>query len=80
MAKEGEQLRRVLVSLAKGRERGDRNKFEVFEPVGRSTRWDLTESVAGTRWVLTSKTEEGSKNVKARLAANGYQTPALMDG
>ena len=38
------------------------------------------EDVVGTRWVLAWEGVGGAKTVKARLAAKGYQDPALKDG
>ena len=39
-----------------------------------------SKAIVGTRWVLTWKIVDQTKNAKARLAAKGYQDPDLKEG
>ena len=40
----------------------------------------MARDIAGTRWVLTWKSVEGRRTVKARLVARGFQDPDLAAG
>ena len=52
-------------------------KFKVFEPVRAG---NSSKAIGDTRWVLTWKMVACKRDVRARLAAEGYQDPELMTG
>ena len=63
-----------LVGVAKGRELNASEQLKVFKTLqGRRN----SKSFVDTRWALTWKTVHGKKDVRARLAAKGYQGPDL---
>ena len=62
------------MGVAKGRELNASEQLKVFKTLqGRRN----SKSFVDTRWALTWKTVHGKKDVRARLAAKGYQGPDL---
>ena len=62
---------------AKKRKLDASSKFQVFSPV----LWKhVNKDIVDTRWVLTWKSVDGRRAVKARLAARGFQDPVLAAG
>ena len=54
--------------------------WEKFDVYARRNACNASREIAQIRWVLTWKTVDGEKCVKARLAARGFQDPDLREG